>query len=89
MDLEQGGMSVVAYEAKFYVLSRYSTQLVTTEEERIPLFIRGLKCELQVLRVHMTSLRKSFNEVTNYINKWSGRGKTLSHEFLYFPWLQF
>ena len=72
MDLEQGGMSVVAYEAMFYVLSRYYTQLVTTEEERIPLFIRGLNSELQVLSVHMTFLRKSFNEVTNYVNKVEG-----------------
>ncbi|KAH0743076.1 hypothetical protein KY290_031069 [Solanum tuberosum] len=35
MALEQGGMSVAAYEAKFHALSRYATQLVTTEEERI------------------------------------------------------
>ena len=35
MALEQGGMFVAAYEAKFHALSRYATQLVTTEEERI------------------------------------------------------
>ncbi|WMV27245.1 hypothetical protein MTR67_020630 [Solanum verrucosum] len=35
IDLEQGGMNVAAYEVKFHVLSRYATQLVTTEEERI------------------------------------------------------
>ncbi|WMV18346.1 hypothetical protein MTR67_011731 [Solanum verrucosum] len=31
----EGGMFVAAYEAKFYVLSRYATQLVTTKEDRI------------------------------------------------------
>ena len=34
---------------------RYATQLVTIEEERIHLFIRGLNSELQVLYVHMTA----------------------------------
>ena len=34
MSLKQGGMTVAAYEAKFHALSRYATQLVTTEEER-------------------------------------------------------
>ncbi|WMV32385.1 hypothetical protein MTR67_025770 [Solanum verrucosum] len=47
MALEQGGMFVAAYEAKFHALSRYATQLVTTEEERIRLFIRGRNSELQ------------------------------------------
>lgn len=55
MALEQSGMSMAAYEAKFHVLSRYATQLVATEEKRIRLFIRGLNSELQVLSVHMTS----------------------------------
>ena len=39
MALEQGGMFVAAYEAKFHALSRYSTQLVNIDEERIQLFI--------------------------------------------------
>ena len=33
--LEQSGMIVVAYEAKFHVLSRYSTQLGSNEVNRI------------------------------------------------------
>lgn len=41
MALEKGGMSVADYEAKIHVLSIYIAQLVTTEEERIRLFIRG------------------------------------------------
>ena len=48
MNLEQGGMSVVAYKAKFHVLSRYATQLAATEEESICLFIKRLNFELQV-----------------------------------------
>ncbi|WMV32245.1 hypothetical protein MTR67_025630 [Solanum verrucosum] len=46
MALEKGGISAAAYEAKFHVLSRYATQLVTTEEERICLFVKGLKSEV-------------------------------------------
>lgn len=42
MALEQGTTSVSAHEAKFHTLSRYSTQLVTTDKERIRLFIKGL-----------------------------------------------
>ncbi|WMV14469.1 hypothetical protein MTR67_007854 [Solanum verrucosum] len=72
MALEQGGMSVAAYEAKFHDLSRYDTQLVTTEKERIRLFIKGLNSELQVLFVHMTSIGKSFNEVTDFEKKVEG-----------------
>ena len=69
MALEQGGMFVAAYEAKFNALSTYATQLVTTEEERILLFLKGLNSELHVFSVHMTSAVKSFNEVTNYVQK--------------------
>ena len=39
MALEQGSMCVVDYEAKFHSLYRYATQLVTTEDERIQLFV--------------------------------------------------
>lgn len=38
--LEQRDISVVAYEAKFYALCRYSTQLLTYKEERICLYIK-------------------------------------------------
>jgi len=69
MALEQGGTSVAAYQAKFHASSRYATQLVTTEEESMRLFIRGLNSELQVLSVHMTSTCRSFNEVSNYVKK--------------------
>ncbi|KAF3642521.1 hypothetical protein FXO38_21059 [Capsicum annuum] len=39
--LEQGEMSVSAYEAKFHALSYYATQLLTFEEESICLYIKG------------------------------------------------
>ncbi|XP_015057595.1 uncharacterized protein LOC107003844 [Solanum pennellii] len=42
---------------------QYDTRLVTTEEERIQLFVRGLTLELRVLSVHMTSAGKSFSEI--------------------------
>lgn len=70
--LEKGGMSLAAYVAKFHAFSRYTTQLVTIEEERIQLFTRGLNSELQVLSIHMTSAERSFNEGTTYVNKVEG-----------------
>ena len=38
--LDQCGMFVNAYEVNFHVLSKYVTQLVTIEEERIHIFNR-------------------------------------------------
>lgn len=43
---------MVAYEAKFHGLSIYATQLVTTKEDMIWLFIKGLNSELQLFRSH-------------------------------------
>ena len=65
-------MYMAVYKAEFHALSRYATQLVTTEDERMWLFIRGLESELQVLYVHMTFAKKSFNEVTDYVKKVEG-----------------
>ncbi|XP_049414653.1 uncharacterized protein LOC125877388 [Solanum stenotomum] len=72
--LEQGGMTVVAYETMFHALSRYAMQLVNREQEKIHLFVKGLNPELQVLFIHMTSVGKSVNEVTNYVKKVEGVG---------------
>jgi len=65
------------------ILCRDMLQLVTTEEERIRLFVKGLNFELQVLSVHMTSAGKSFNEVTYFVKKvegvrQDGQGKALA-----------
>lgn len=70
--LYQCGMSILFYEAMCHALLRYVMQLVTIEEERIRLFIRGLNFELQGLFVHMNFARNSFNEVTYYVKKVEG-----------------
>ena len=69
MGLDQGSMIVVAYEAKFHALSRYATQLMTTEKERIRLLITGLNSMLHILSLHMTSAERTFNEVANFFMK--------------------
>ena len=46
LSLEQGRMSVNAYEAKFCVLSRYATQLRFSPQERIRRFVKRLRSEL-------------------------------------------
>ena len=43
LSLEQGRMSVTAYEAKFHALSRHATQLCFNPQERIHLFVKGLR----------------------------------------------
>lgn len=65
-------MLVVAYEVNFHALSHFTNQLVRTEEERICFFVKGLSSEIEVLLVHMTSTRKSFNDVTDYVKKLEG-----------------
>lgn len=72
MALEQGNMYVAAYEAEFHALCRYSMHLVTTKEERVQFFIKGLDFELQILFVDMTYAGKSYNEVTDYFKKVEG-----------------
>lgn len=72
MAFEQGGIYMASYEPKFHALSRYATQLVTIEEERIYLFIKGLNSELQILSVYMTSTERSLKEVTNFVTKVDG-----------------
>ena len=46
--LEQGRMSVAAYEAKFRALSRYATQLCFSPQEQIRRFVKGLRLDLQI-----------------------------------------
>ena len=45
LSLEQGRMSVTAYEAKFCALSRYATQLCFSPQERIHHFVKGLRSD--------------------------------------------
>lgn len=70
--LDQGGMSVVSYDPMFHALSNYATQLVTTQEERMHLFIKRQNFELQILSIYMTSARKNINEVINIVKKVEG-----------------
>ena len=48
LSLEQGRMSVTAYEAKFRALFRYATQLCFSPQERICRFVKGLRSDLQI-----------------------------------------
>ena len=48
LSLEQGKMSVTAYEAKIRALSRYATQLCFSPQERIRCFVKGLRSDLQI-----------------------------------------
>ena len=83
MALEQVCMSVAPYEAKFHALSRYATQLVTKEEERIHVFFKGFSPEIKVLSFQMTFARKNFNKVTKFMKKgervkYNGQAKSLA-----------
>ena len=48
LSLEQGRMSVTAYEAKFVALSRYATQLCFSPQEQIRRFMKGLRSDLRI-----------------------------------------
>ena len=48
LSLEQGRMSVNAYEAKFCALSRYANQLCFSPQEQIRRFVKGLRSELRI-----------------------------------------
>ena len=48
LSLEQGRMSITAYEAKFRALSRYATQLGLSPQERTHRFLKGLRSSLWI-----------------------------------------
>ena len=58
--LEQGRMSVTAYEAKFRALSRYATKLFFSPQERIRRFVKGLRSDLQISALQVAAAAKSF-----------------------------
>ena len=72
MALKQHSMFVASYEAKFHALCRYVTQFVTTEKERIHLFVKGLDFKVQVLSFHIIYAGKTFNQVSDYVKKVEG-----------------
>ena len=67
LSLEQGRMSVPAYEAKFRALSRYATQLCFSPQERIRRFMKGLRSELQISALQVAATAKSFQEVVDFV----------------------
>ena len=67
LNLEQGRMSVTAYEAKFRALSRYATQLCFNPQERIRRFVKGLRSDLQILALQVAAAAKSFHEVVDFV----------------------
>ena len=67
LSLEQGRMSVTAYEAKFRALSRYATQLCFSPQERIHRFVKGLRSDLQIPALQVSTAAKSFQEVVDFV----------------------
>ena len=67
LSLEQGRMSVTAYEAKFRALSRYATQLCFSPQERIRRFVKGLRSELRISALQVAATIKSFQEVVDFV----------------------
>ena len=67
LSLEQGRMSVNAYEAKFRALSRYATQLCFSPQERIRCFVKGLRSELRISALQVAATTKSFQEVVDFV----------------------
>ena len=67
MSLEQGRMSVNAYEAKFRALSRYATELCFSPQERIRHFVKGLRSELRISALQVAAMAKSFQEVVDFL----------------------
>ena len=67
MSLEQGRMSVTAYEAKFRALSRYATQLCFSPQEWIRRFVKGLRTDLQIPALQVAAAGKSFQEVVDFV----------------------
>ena len=60
-------MSVTAYEAKFRALSRYATQLCFSPQERIRRFVKGLRSDLQIPALQVSTAAKSFQEVVDFV----------------------
>ena len=67
LSLEQGRMSVAAYEAKFRALSRYATKHCFSPQERIRHFVKGLRSELRISALQVAATTKSFQEVVDFV----------------------
>ena len=60
LSVEQGRMSVTAYEAMFRALSRYANQLCFSPQERIRRFVKGLRSDLHIPALQVATAAKSF-----------------------------
>ena len=78
LSLEQGRMSVAAYEAKFRALSRYATQLCFSPQERIRHFVKGLRSYLHIPALQVAAAAKSFQEVVDFVIEVEGVSQTTS-----------
>ena len=67
LSLDQGRMSVTAYEAKFRARSRYATQLYFSRQERIRHFVKGLRLDLQIPALQVAAAAKSFQEMVDFV----------------------
>ena len=67
MSLDQGRMSVSAYEAKFRALSRYATQLCFSPQEQIRRFLKGLRSDLRISTLQVAATAKTFQEVIDFV----------------------
>ena len=72
LSLEQGRMSVAAYEVKFRALSRYATLLCFSSQERIRRFVKGLRSDMQIPALQVAAAAKSFQEVVDFVIKVEG-----------------
>ena len=67
LSLEKGRMSVTAYEAMFRALSSYATQLRFSPQERISRFVKGLRSDLHIPALQVSTAAKSFQEVVDFV----------------------
>ncbi|XP_015159005.1 uncharacterized protein [Solanum tuberosum] len=67
LNIKQGKMSVVAYEAKFCALSKYAIQLCFSLQERIRCFVKGLRSHLQIPAIQVAAFVKYFQEVVDFV----------------------
>ena len=66
LSLEQGRMSVNAFEAKFRALSRYATQFCFSPQERIRHYVKGLRSELWISALQVAATAKSMQEMVDF-----------------------
>ncbi|XP_069145553.1 uncharacterized protein [Solanum lycopersicum] len=67
MRLDQGRMWVATYEAKFHVLSRYSTRLCFSPQEWIHRFMKVLRSDMQIPALQVAATTKFFQELVDFV----------------------